>query len=443
MIVSRFVEGKNKKWYLEVDGVPFLFNAIQSCCPPDKNYEAIMCMGSKAEFKILSLQIYWKDLEPKPGHYDFRLLDELIQYAECYDMRLDIVWAGTNYMGKMDPRFTPKWVLGREEWLFKSSDGKPLLVNSGDTGNCFVVYCRSETLMEAEQSVLKRMVMHLKEKDRHHRFVSIQLENGINMTQYPGSKAATLQYIDHLAECLLSLDYQLALLLNTAMWRQNGFEADLQQLKFIHGQGLALFTHRVSVTRTTIQDAKEQYFKCISCNSAYENTTAHMVTALCNGGFYHLYQLMEDELWDRPGLYDKNGELTPAAIKTRDLNHALNKAVHIIATTAPQNMMEFNTDTDGMPNMFYHDTKNLANVRIGFMPRCNAATGLAVYHEGAFYLFADAHACFCFPVYPLLIQKGYFQGESWVTVDTCSAQTYDMKYYINYNKGDCIKVVCK
>lgn len=402
-----------------------------------------MCMGSKAEFKILSLQIYWRDLEPSPGHYDFRLLDELIQYAEYYDMRLEIVWAGTNYMGKMDPRFTPKWVLGREEWLFKSSDGKPLLVNSGDTGDCFVADCGSETLLEAEQSVLKRMILHLKEKDRHHRFVSIQLENGINMTQYPGSKAATLRYIDHLAECLLSLDYQLALLLNTAMWRQNGFESDLHQLKFIRGQGLALFTHRVSVTRTTIQDAGEQYFKCISCNSAYENTTAHMVTALCNGGFYHLYPLVEDELWDRPGLYGKNGELTPAAIKTRDLNHALNKAIHIIATTAPQNMIEFNTDTDGMPNMFYHDTKKLANIRIGFMPRCNTATGLAVYHEGAFYLFADAHACFCFPVYPLLIQRGHFQEESWVVAGMCSAQTYDMKYYIDYNKGDCIKVVCK
>ena len=443
MIVSRLVQGKNKKWYLEVDGIPFLYNAIQTRCPVNENYEAVIHMGTQIGFKLMSLQISWKDLEPAPGQYDFRLLDELVQCAERNDIRLDIVWAGTNYMGKMDSHFTPQWVLENKGWLLKSFEGQPILQDSSDTGDCCVADYQNQSLLETEKSVLIQMVQHLKKKDQHHRFVSIQLENGINMAQYPGSKDTALHYIDQLAESLLELDYSLALLLNTSMWLQNGFESDMQKLKFIQGQGLALFTHRVSVTRTVMQDAGEQYFKCICCNSAYENTTAHMITALCNGGFYHLYQLEEDALWGRPALFEKNGELTPAAIKTRDLNLALNKAFRIIAEAAPQDMLEFNTDADGMPNMFYYDTKSLAHVRIGFMPRCNAATGMVVYHEGAFYLFADSHACFCFPVYPRLAQKGRFQGKTWVATESCSIQTYDMQYYINYNKGDCIKVICK
>ena len=97
-IVSQFKRHTNGKWYLEVDGKPYLYNAIQSWYPPDRDFRTYIQKAAELEYDVFSLWVYWRELEPCQGKYDFAVIDELIRYAEEFHIRLDLIWGGTNFL---------------------------------------------------------------------------------------------------------------------------------------------------------------------------------------------------------------------------------------------------------------------------------------------------------------------------------------------------------
>ena len=111
VVVSRVVKNAEGKSYIEVDGRPFLYNAVQSWYPPEKDYSLYVQKTAEANYKCFTFWLYWKHLEPVEGKRDWAELDKVIDLANKYDVRLDIVWAGTNFCGHLDPRFAPDWLL--------------------------------------------------------------------------------------------------------------------------------------------------------------------------------------------------------------------------------------------------------------------------------------------------------------------------------------------
>lgn len=104
-VVSRVVKNVAGKSYIEVDGRPFLYNSVQSWYPPEKDYSLYVQKTAEAHYKCFTFWLYWQHLEPIEGKYDWMELDRVIDLANKYDVRLDIVWAGTNFCDHLDPRF--------------------------------------------------------------------------------------------------------------------------------------------------------------------------------------------------------------------------------------------------------------------------------------------------------------------------------------------------
>ena len=130
--VSKIVTNEDGKTYLEVEGKPFLYNSVQSWFPPGADYEIYMQKTAEVNYKVFCFWLLWAQLEPEEGKYDWSSIDRVIDLANKYDLRLDIVWGGSSFCGGMDPRFLPQWLMERDDLKVKNEYGQIALSRKGD-----------------------------------------------------------------------------------------------------------------------------------------------------------------------------------------------------------------------------------------------------------------------------------------------------------------------
>lgn len=441
--VSRFVQGAGGKWFLEVDGRPYLYQAVQTWYPPEGDFETYFSKTAGLGYRTLSLWVYWRDLEPVRDRRDWTLFDELIRLAVRYDLRLDIVWGGTNFCDHLDPRFAPDWVLSEHRWHHKDDEGHCKVGNGFDMGPTCIAEPDCEELFQAEKSFLLHLLDHLREADPTHRVICLQLENEININRYAAPKSATLAYIDRLAAALGAHPYRIAVRLNISTWQFDAMDPAIDALPHIDAQGIDTYCPNVSYTRRILTDGNATKFRYVAENGAYDNSTAHIVAALACGAFYNIYKLDYDAVWDRPGIYGVGWRLLPVAVRLRDLNESLACAPEIVATAVPGDMAEFNTEGDGMPSMQYEAWKQAGPMEIGFATRNSTAVGLVVYRqqEGRLYVFADADAFIRLRRRPREATAGRFGEETWEIAHAVEFSESDQGIWMGlYHVGECLRL---
>jgi len=154
-----------------VDGKPFFPLGGQA-----HNSSAYTMEGLEPAWQALKLigantaeiPLYWEQIEPKEGQFDWSMLDGLLQAARARDLRLILLWFGTGKNGTM--KFTPEWVKSNPQrfWRVISSDGQPLGVLSSHCEASFV----------ADRRAFAAMIEHLRERDSaEHTVIAIQIEN--------------------------------------------------------------------------------------------------------------------------------------------------------------------------------------------------------------------------------------------------------------------------
>jgi len=442
-IISQFVE-KNGKWYLEVEGKPFLYHSIQSWFPPDGKLEERFAAAARLDFRVFTIWLYWAHLEPQCGVFDFTVLDEMIKLADKYNLRLDIVWAGTNFCDHLDPRFAPEWVLSHHDWHVKDETGECKYAEGFDMGRCCAADPSAEELFSYEYRVLEAMFNYLHAHDVTRRVICIQLENEFNINKYVALKSSTLSYIDRMAEKLKILSYKIALRVNIAAWEYDQMDPDIDQMKHIDAQGIDTYIAEVSYTRKVLNDGNATRFRYIAENAAYENVTSHVIASLACGAFYNTYELGYDEMRERLGAFGSDWKLLPVSLRLLELNRSLNCAPELIASAPPCDMVEFNTENDYMPSMEYYREVSLYGHTIAFGTRNSSiAVGLLVYKEGYYYLFSDGDATLQFKDIPKEATAGYMEDGSWfVDIDRITAcRQENDRYLLNFRSGECVRVL--
>lgn len=438
-VVSRVVKNVAGKSYIEVDGRPFLYNSIQSWYPPEKDYSLYVQKTAEANYKCFTFWLYWQHLEPIEGKYDWMELDRVIDLANKYDVRLDIVWAGTNFCGHLDPRFAPQWLLNNHSYHLQDPNGGCLVARGFDMGNCCAIDPTNKQIFEKENSLLKGMLAHLKDYDKNHRVIAIQIENEANLNGWLGGKDNILAYINALGKTVKESDYLLVTRVNLVF---KSMDSAVDALEYIDGHGPDPYDSNVSLIRNIINSPANTKFKSIAENSAYGNSTSLVVAALANGGFYNIYRLDYDSVWNKPGLYDKNFKPWKVTIEIKNLNAALNKIGSLIAESPKEKMLEFNTETD-YPSESYKATKPLSGRNIGFKSRNGSEpVGLVVEKDNNFYCVAHDIAYLSFDVQPAACETGYFDdSEKWVkNADRNWTKISPTEYQIEYNVGECLRI---
>ncbi|MGC1417807.1 MAG: DUF5597 domain-containing protein [Candidatus Acidiferrum sp.] len=161
---------KDGRWALMVDGSPYLILGGQihnSSAWPSELPQVWQSLAA-LHANTLEAPVYWEQMEPQPGQFDFTNVDALVKGAREHNLHLVLLWFGTWKNGNM--HYVPQWI---------KTDPKmyPRVINApGDPID--VLSANSRANLEADKAAFTALMGHLKVLDGvEHTVLMVQVEN--------------------------------------------------------------------------------------------------------------------------------------------------------------------------------------------------------------------------------------------------------------------------
>src|SRR5450631_1366273 len=142
---------------LMVDGAPyFLLSAqVDNSSGWPERLDAVWPAAEALRLNTLEVPVYWEQMEPSKGHFDFSVVDSILQQARTHKVRLVLLWFGTWKNGKM--HYVPDWVKSDTVTYPRmlSKSGVPIDVLSPN----------APANLEADSTAFAALMRHLKQAD--------------------------------------------------------------------------------------------------------------------------------------------------------------------------------------------------------------------------------------------------------------------------------------
>ncbi len=161
---------KDGRWALLVEGRPYLIlgGQIHNSSAWPSELPQVWKSLAALHANTVEAPVYWEQIEPQPGQFNFANVDQLVQGAREHSLHLVVLWFGTWKNGNM--HYAPEWV---------KADTKrfPRVINpSGEPID--VLSANSPATMKADKSAFAALMRHLKALDGDiHTVLLVQLEN--------------------------------------------------------------------------------------------------------------------------------------------------------------------------------------------------------------------------------------------------------------------------
>ena len=159
----------NGRHQLLVDGKPFFILGGQahnsSAWPPV--LPQVWSAMEKLNANTLEIPIYWEQIEPEEGRFDFPLIDTLLIQARERNTRLVLLWFATWKNGSN--HYMPSWMKLQPDRYPNciGKDGKPI-----DSPSPI-----ADATLEADKKAFAAVMRHLKTADPQHTVILVQVEN--------------------------------------------------------------------------------------------------------------------------------------------------------------------------------------------------------------------------------------------------------------------------
>jgi hypothetical protein len=160
---------KDGRHALLVDGQPFFMlggQAHNSSAWPGmmpQVWSAVKTMNANT----LEIPIYWEQIEPQQGKFDFSLVDTLLKQGRELNVRLVLLWFATWKNGSS--HYMPEWMKHDpvKYPVITGKNGQPVDSPSPHT----------QAGMEADAKAFAAVMGHLKNSDPQHTVIMVQIEN--------------------------------------------------------------------------------------------------------------------------------------------------------------------------------------------------------------------------------------------------------------------------
>jgi hypothetical protein len=163
------VTNNNGHQTLLVDGKPFFIlggQAHNSSAWPallPNVWQSVTYM----HLNTLEVPVYWEQVEPTEGKFDFSLVDTLLTQARAHNMHLVLLWFATWKNGSN--HYMPEWMKkdAAKYPNITSKDGKPIDSPSP----------HSDATLQADSKAFAAVMHYLKQADAQHTVIMVQVEN--------------------------------------------------------------------------------------------------------------------------------------------------------------------------------------------------------------------------------------------------------------------------
>jgi hypothetical protein len=160
---------KDGRYALMVDGAPYLMLGAQAHNSSGwpgmlpKVWPAIETLQANT----LEIPIYWEQFEPKPGQFDYSVIDTIVTQAREHHVRLDLLWFGTWKNGSQ--HYMPEWMKADPARYFH------LIDKAGHPADSPSPFCTAS--QELDIRAFTAFMRHLKTFDPQRTVIIVQVEN--------------------------------------------------------------------------------------------------------------------------------------------------------------------------------------------------------------------------------------------------------------------------
>ncbi len=185
---------------LEVDGSPYLMLGGQVHNSTTSNAQDLaraLDVLTGLHANTAEVPVYWELIEPKPGVFDFRIVDEALAAARKRNLRLVLLWFGTWKNG--ESHYVPEWV--------KRDKAKYTRVRGARGEETSILSPLCDAARDADVRAFSAVMRHLRSADEAERTVIlVQVENepGLLGTDRDYSEAASRRFAEQVPPELMA-----------------------------------------------------------------------------------------------------------------------------------------------------------------------------------------------------------------------------------------------
>ena len=386
-----------EKYTLRVDGKPFYPTAIQVRGDKLRGYkgwseaeiEAAFKRAADDGFNMLSVPLFWSEVEPEKNHFDWHILDRYLGWCKKYGVKMEVLWFSWssggrvqylwNYNGKKQLR-TPDYVCsidGKSEYNMLRTDWE------------YSLDWRDTNLRDRDTYVLGKVMEHVALWDANngnpHTVVGVQLGNEARSHGNNSATAAEIiDYYHHVGSAVKNSNYTTWTRLNCVSWETSGRTSANESKRNNGGTnidfvGVDIYGTNASKVKGNIDGylgATGKNFRMIMEIDAKDaNSPIYQMAALAGDKAFDYYNLGPV---DGNGLYDETGNALKERSHinlVRQRNKMLNLANQDIAVR-----------TQGSGLYVYNYAGNSTNAETGlasisFTPGASNTQAVAVRHS--------------------------------------------------------------
>jgi hypothetical protein len=163
------LEKKDGRYALFVDGAPYLMLSAQvhnsSSWPAE--FPKVWPAMEYLHVNTVEMPVYWEELEPQPGQFNFTMVDGLLAEARHHQVHLVLLWFGTWKNGSQ--HYMP-------EWMKAETERYPHMIGrDGEAVDSPSPHAAAS--LEADKRAFTAFMGHLKEADAQRTVLMVQVEN--------------------------------------------------------------------------------------------------------------------------------------------------------------------------------------------------------------------------------------------------------------------------